>query len=151
MNVFCQFFRNFLQNGVRKIFTGPIIVVSQTLFILLLLLLCCLFLFCFVLFFETGFFYIALATQQLTQQTKLTSSSQRSFCLCLPGAEIKGVSHYPPGFQVTFKHENLHYFSIIKEKVNHRVILSQCERWYFLLPGQADDLIILCWYGNSQY
>lgn len=44
--------------------------------------------------FETGSFYIALAVLELKMKTRLASKSQRSSCLGLPNAGIKGMSHH---------------------------------------------------------
>lgn len=45
--------------------------------------------------FEAGFLCLrALAVLQLPLQIKLASDSQRSFCLCLLSAVIKGVCHH---------------------------------------------------------
>jgi hypothetical protein len=41
-----------------------------------------------------GFLCVALAVLELTLWTKLSSNSQRSGCLCLPSAGIKGMSHH---------------------------------------------------------
>jgi hypothetical protein len=35
-----------------------------------------------------------IAVLKLTLQTKVVTNSQRSDCLCLPCAEIKGMHHY---------------------------------------------------------
>ena len=43
------------------------------------------------LFVETGFLCTALAVLEIAPQTRLTSNSQRSTCLCLPSAGIKGL------------------------------------------------------------
>lgn len=44
-------------------------------------------------FFKAGFFCEALAVQEFTLQTRLTSNSQRSSHLCLPNAGIKRTYH----------------------------------------------------------
>jgi hypothetical protein len=44
--------------------------------------------------FLTVFLYVALAVQELTKYTRLVSNSQRSICLCLPSAGIRGMSHH---------------------------------------------------------
>ena len=46
------------------------------------------------LFFETGFFCIALAALELCWSG--WPHTQRSTCLCLPSAEIKGMRHHCP-------------------------------------------------------
>ena len=54
---------------------------------------CC----CCCLFFETGFLCVALEpVLELTLKTRLTSNSQRSACLCLSNAGIKGLHHHHP-------------------------------------------------------
>lgn len=50
----------------------------------------------FVLF-ETGSFYLALAYLEVTMQTKLASNSQRSPCLCVQNAKIKGICCHTHG------------------------------------------------------
>ena len=44
--------------------------------------------------FETGFFYIALAVLEPTLQTRIALNSQKSTCLCLLRAAIKGLCHH---------------------------------------------------------
>jgi hypothetical protein len=54
--------------------------------------------FCFVLFcfvFETGFLCVALAVLELTLETRL-ALNQKSACLCLSSAGIKGECHHCP-------------------------------------------------------
>jgi hypothetical protein len=53
-----------------------------------------LFLFCFFGFFETGFLCIALAVLELSLCRPGWPQTQRSACLCLPSAGIKGVLHH---------------------------------------------------------
>lgn len=45
---------------------------------------------CFVLFFDSGFLWVAL--HKFTVQTKLTLNSEFT-CFCLPNARIKGVCY----------------------------------------------------------
>ena len=45
------------------------------------------------LFFETEFLCVALAVLELTLKIRL-ASNQKSACLCLPSAGIKGMCHY---------------------------------------------------------
>jgi hypothetical protein len=47
--------------------------------------------FCFVFVFETRFFCVALMVLQVTLWTRLALSSQRSACVCLLSADMKGV------------------------------------------------------------
>jgi hypothetical protein len=51
-------------------------------------------LFVLLLFLETWFLYAALAVLKMALQTRLASNSQRSTCLCLPSAGIKGFHHH---------------------------------------------------------
>lgn len=46
--------------------------------------------------FESGSHYIALAGLELDMYTRLALDSQRSICLCLPSAAIKGVCATTP-------------------------------------------------------
>lgn len=57
-------------------------------------------LFCFV-FSKTGFLCIVLTVLELTLYTRLSSNSQRSACLYLRGAGIKGMSYH---CSATFKY-----------------------------------------------
>jgi hypothetical protein len=47
-----------------------------------------------IFFFEAGSLYVALVVLELDMQTRLTSNSQRSACLCFLTARIKGIYHY---------------------------------------------------------
>lgn len=46
---------------------------------------------------------MALAVRELTLQTGLASKSQRSVCLCLPSADIKGLHYRRPTTKVNFE------------------------------------------------
>ena len=48
----------------------------------------------FFLFFETGFLCISMAFLELALLNRLALNSQKSFCLCLQSAGIKGVCHH---------------------------------------------------------
>ena len=49
---------------------------------------------CVCVFFKIEFHYITLADLEFNMQTRLASSSQRSFCSSLPNVEIKGLCHH---------------------------------------------------------
>lgn len=40
------------------------------------------------------FLFVALAVLELVLWTRLVSNSQRSYCLCPPSTQIKGVCHH---------------------------------------------------------
>jgi len=46
-------------------------------------------------FFETRFLYVALAVVEFCSVDQAGLESQRSTCLCLPNAGIKGAHHHP--------------------------------------------------------
>ena len=56
------------------------------------------FIFC---FFEIGFFHVALAVLKLCRPG--WPQTQKSACLCLPSAGIKGVCHHRPAKRYSFK------------------------------------------------
>ena len=55
----------------------------------------------FFYFFETGFLCVALAVLELTRRPGWPQT-QKSACLCLPSAGIKGMRHHCPGFLFMF-------------------------------------------------
>ena len=52
--------------------------------------------------FETGFLCVALAVLELALQTRLSSDSQRSSCLCFSSAGINGVCHHDLAYFIRF-------------------------------------------------
>ena len=71
------------------------------------------FLFCFCfLSFKTGFLYeTVLAVLELAFQTRLTSNTQRSTCLCLSSAGINGMCHQCSANVLFFNLKKLNVFS----------------------------------------
>ena len=61
----------------------------------------CLTIFLLFLFFETGFLCVALAVLKLTLCRPGWPLTQKSACLCLPSAGIKGVHHHRPASSVS--------------------------------------------------
>lgn len=54
----------------------------------------CFFLVFLFYFFETGSYYVALASLELTIQTRMALNEQRSTCLCLPNADVTGMYYH---------------------------------------------------------
>lgn len=60
---------------------------------------CCIFL---LLFFKAGVLCVFLVALELTLNIRLALNSERSTCLCLPSAVVKGISHHAQLLVVSF-------------------------------------------------
>jgi hypothetical protein len=97
-------------------------------------------------FFETGFLCIALSWNSLCRPG--WPGTQKSTCLCLPSAGIKGVRHHhPANVWISYKHEFTSHFLFYCYLVGRMCsfLLKGIERDYRLYRGFS-----CCWLAQKK-